>query len=296
MPAWLSDPLSDPLAQRVTGALLHFLWQGTLLAAVLAVALRFCRTRSPNVRYVLSLATLGLMGLCPVITACVGSPTVADAASVREPVGIRSGAANLHDAATPHPLRSVREAPVLAASATSLLTTVPRLQPYVLALWWLGVTFLSLRLLAAWVHSVWLRGGQTLLPPQVAVRARWLGRNLGLHSLRIGGSRRIGEAMAVGLFRPIVLLPVSWVADLPPDLLDAVIAHELAHIRRHDLWVLLAQRGLETLLFYHPAVWWVSRQISLEREMCCDELAVPRDGPAPGVCPGAGGRGPADRV
>jgi antitoxin component YwqK of YwqJK toxin-antitoxin module len=70
------------------------------------------------------------------------------------------------------------------------------------------------------------------------------------------------------------LLPLSWLTDMPPDALEAVIAHELAHIRRWDVWANLLQRLVETLLFYHPAVWWLSRRLSLEREMCADELAV----------------------
>jgi TonB family protein len=74
--------------------------------------------------------------------------------------------------------------------------------------------------------------------------------------------------------RPIVLLPVSAVAGLTPDQLEAVLAHELAHIRRHDYLVNLLQMAAETLLFYHPAVWWISSRIRQERELCCDDLAV----------------------
>ena len=72
----------------------------------------------------------------------------------------------------------------------------------------------------------------------------------------------------------MIILPAAWLMELSSDVLEAVIAHELSHIRRWDLWVNLFQRFVETLFFYHPAVWWVSRQIRLEREKCCDELAV----------------------
>ena len=100
MPARLSAPLSEPLAQRLTLALLHFLWQGALLAGVLAVVLRFCRTRSPNVRYVLCLTTLGGMGLCPLITASLVSPNLAGAVG---PSAVRE---------------TTRDVPTLAAAAT----------------------------------------------------------------------------------------------------------------------------------------------------------------------------------
>ena len=78
----------------------------------------------------------------------------------------------------------------------------------------------------------------------------------------------------VGCLRPVILLPASVVTGLPASHLDAVLAHELAHVRRHDYLVNVLQSLVETLLFYHPAVWWCSRQIRIEREHCCDDLVV----------------------
>jgi hypothetical protein len=128
---------------------------------------------------------------------------------------------------------------------------------------------------SGYVGMLWLRGGRVTLGASMSSRVAMLGRRLGLDAaVRVFGSPRACEAVAVGFWRPIVLVPLSWLTELPPDVLEAVVAHELAHIRRYDLWVNLFQRVLETVLFYHPAVWWVSRQITLEREMCCDELAV----------------------
>ena len=78
----------------------------------------------------------------------------------------------------------------------------------------------------------------------------------------------------IGWLKPVVLLPASALAGLTPRQLEAILAHELAHIRRHDYLVNLLQTLVETLLFYHPAVWWLSRRIRVERENCCDDLAV----------------------
>ena len=91
-------------------------------------------------------------------------------------------------------------------------------------------------------------------------------------------SPTILQAMAVGYLRPMVLLPAAMVTQMQPEMLEAVIAHELAHIRRFDLWINLGQRVAETLLFYHPAVWWLSICLRSERELCCDELAVKATG------------------
>jgi hypothetical protein len=78
----------------------------------------------------------------------------------------------------------------------------------------------------------------------------------------------------VGWLRPVILVPAATIAGLTPEQLEAVLAHELAHIRRYDYVVNAAQVLIETLLFYHPAVWWVSARIRRERELCCDDLAV----------------------
>src|SRR6185436_14777243 len=78
----------------------------------------------------------------------------------------------------------------------------------------------------------------------------------------------------IGFLKPVVLLPASVLGGLTPQQLEAILAHELAHIRRHDYLVNLLQTLVETVLFYHPAVWWVSRRIRIERENCCDDLAV----------------------
>ena len=83
------------------------------------------------------------------------------------------------------------------------------------------------------------------------------------------------DAPAVaGWIRPVVLLPMSAVTGLTEAQLEAVIAHELAHIRRYDALVNLFQVGVETLLFYHPAVWWFGKRVRVEREHCCDDEAV----------------------
>jgi beta-lactamase regulating signal transducer with metallopeptidase domain len=78
----------------------------------------------------------------------------------------------------------------------------------------------------------------------------------------------------IGWFRPVILVPATFFTGLPPEQIEAILIHELAHIRRHDYFVNLFQIGIETLLFYHPVVWWISRAIRQEREHCCDDLAL----------------------
>jgi hypothetical protein len=80
--------------------------------------------------------------------------------------------------------------------------------------------------------------------------------------------------MVIGWLRPLILLPAAAVTGLTPQQLEAILAHELAHVRRNDYWMNLVQAAAEILLFYHPAVWWVSNRIRIEREHCCDDLGV----------------------
>ena len=93
-------------------------------------------------------------------------------------------------------------------------------------------------------------------------------------AVRLLESTLVDVPTVIGWLKPVVLLPASALAGLSPHQLEAILAHELAHIRRHDYLVNLLQTLVETLLFYHPAVWWLSRRIRAERENCCDDLAV----------------------
>jgi D-alanyl-D-alanine endopeptidase (penicillin-binding protein 7) len=83
----------------------------------------------------------------------------------------------------------------------------------------------------------------------------------------------LASPITAGWWRPVVLVPASLIAGMPPQLLEALLAHELGHVRRHDYLVNLLQNVIETLLFYHPAVWWLSRRIRAEREQIADDFA-----------------------
>ena len=80
--------------------------------------------------------------------------------------------------------------------------------------------------------------------------------------------------VVIGYVRPVILMPVGLLAGLPAGQVESILLHELAHIRRHDYLVNLLQTSVEGLLFYHPAVWWISGVIRAERENCCDDLVV----------------------
>jgi hypothetical protein len=137
------------------------------------------------------------------------------------------------------------------------------------------VALLSIRLILSAIGIWRIRRAYLDIPFVLQRRAVVLAGRLRLRcDPVVVASHQVCEAMVVGFLRPVVLLPAAWLTQLKPEILEAVIAHELAHIRRWDTWVNACQRVVETLWFYHPAVWCVSRQVRLEREKCCDELAV----------------------
>lgn len=256
------DLLSGRPGQLLAETLLHFLWQGAALALLLKLADPLLR--SVQDRYAASLGVLVVMLALPVAT-CV-------LLAQREPA--RTMIAQPYAASTQ---TLAAESIGLAAPQTlsSWQPLLTRWQPLFVGLWLIGVLLLAARLLVGYAATVWLRGGRQPLPAQLAGKVAWLGRRMGVATrCRVFLSTRIDEAIAVGCFKPLVLVPLAWVNELPPSALEAVIAHELAHIRRWDLWATLLQRLAETLLFYHPAVWWLSRRMSLQRELCCDAEAV----------------------
>jgi TonB family protein len=247
------------LEQALRTALLDFVWQGVVVAFLLWMALFAMRKRSANARYVAScLALIALVAL-PVLTVCL---------AYREPVASR--ASERFFATVPQTVAAVWN-----GSAARTPTWLASLGAWALPAWAFGVVLFSLRL--AWGSrqvAVLRRSGEPAEGPVVAIAAA-LGARLGLtRPVRLLITSLAEGPSVVGWMRPVILLPAATLAGLTPQQLEAVLAHEFAHIRRFDYLVNVLQMVVETLLFYHPAVWWTSARIRHERELCCDDLAV----------------------
>jgi beta-lactamase regulating signal transducer with metallopeptidase domain len=263
----LTSWFSPSLLRAMAWTLLHFLWQGAALAALAAAAMTFCSRASA--RYAVALSALVLMLAAPVATLAVfsqmrsnGNGAAADNRRSLLPVAIASA----HDAGTVDSL-----APQVRFTASSW-----DVFPWLVEAWLVGVAFFSLR----------SAGGFLLLERQrrkqsTNVNARLLEMFQALQS-RIGLKWAIryceGEWLqapaVIGWFRPIVFLPIRALTGLSQEQLELVVAHELTHIQRLDPFVNVFQVVVEALLFYHPAIWWLNRQIRAEREHCCDDTAI----------------------
>src|SRR5689334_14930465 len=293
--------LTKPLLQALGWALVHFVWQGALVALLYAGLATLLRRRAASLRYGVACAAMLLMLLLPVVTVFLverSSPLASDdsGGQAARPQGAPSIVDDHRQALANEsaPLRmsayasqsvpTTQSQPEVAASADSASPVWPSwakaritgLIPFLVALWFAGVLFLSLRFLGGLFVARRLK--QVQASPLLE---QWQAKLAGLcGQLRVSRPVRLCESMLVevptviGWLRPVILMPASALTGLSPAQLEALLAHELGHIKRYDYLVNLLQTAVETLLFYHPAVWWLSSQIRQEREHCCDDLAV----------------------
>jgi len=259
--SWIS-----PEVLRTLGwTLLHFVWQGAGLAALFAVACAVCR--SAPARYALAVGALVLMMASPVITftwlRAQANPAVRTGAGGAT---AWAGTSTQHATALPG-----SHAPVGKSRSEQPVALL-----WLVEAWFLGVLLLSLRTAGGLLLIERMRRKE-VQPVGAALSARCLAlqRRMGLDRvIRYCECHRLDAPAVLGWFRPVVLLPVRALTGLSEAQIEAVIAHELAHVRRLDCFVNLFQIATETLLFYHPAVWWVSQRIRAEREHCCDDEAI----------------------
>jgi GWxTD domain-containing protein len=255
--------VETPVAEAVGWTLLHSLWEGALIAAALAAFL--VAMRSPRVRYAAACAAMLAMLGAFVLTFLRVMPEAA------------RGPGMLQSSAFPASAAAPGAGPANPANS-GLDAAVPWLAPF----WIAGVSMACLWHLAGWASVRRLRRrGVCCAPDHWQQQLTRLSARLHLsRPVLLLESCLVDAPMVLGHFRPFILMPIGLLAGLPPAQIEAILLHELAHIRRHDYLVNVLQRSVEALLFYHPAVWWISRVIRTERENCCDDVVVAMSGDA----------------
>jgi GWxTD domain-containing protein len=255
--------VATPLAGAVGWTLLHSLWEGAIISAALAAAL--LAIRSPRARYatacVAMLVMLGAFGLTLIRVMPAGARDVRSVRASASPAWI---------------VRIGMDAP--RSENPDLAAVVPWLTPF----WIAGVWIFYLAHVAGWI-SVWRmrRRGVCCAPEHWRKELARLSSELRLsRPIQMLESCVADAPMVLGYFRPVILMPIGLLAGLPAGQIEAILLHELAHIRRYDYLVNVLQRSVEVLLFYHPAIWWMSRVIRAERENCCDDVVVAMRGNA----------------
>ena len=263
----MTDLAQHPAVQALAWALVHFLWQGTLIAAAAALLMRL--SSSASVRYATGAGALVVMLLALTAT-FVAMQASASAPLTRQSEVLRSGTA------TPFVLS------IAAQNVTAASNPVAATDPWPLVgvvAWLVGMLLLSVRLAGGWVLA---RRMATRAVRPAAAHIQALASDVAARlelrrAVEVFESSAVAVPVLVGWLRPAVVFPVAALAGLSPAQIEALLAHELAHVRRHDYLVNLLQSVAEVVLFYHPAMWWLSRRVRAERELCCDDVAV-------GVC------------
>lgn len=299
--------IEPALAAKLVLTLAHTLWQGVAVGLVAALICLCLRRRAANARYAVWLAALAAMALCPAATwVYLGEDAAPAAAWVLSDLSDASDWSDRSDrpdrpeaAAVPLVPAHETEPPAAAASAPAVVAPKPaaapprppleaarpgvdwqRWAPYAAMAYALGVCLFLARLMLGLLGAKRLRRRSepvtdSHLLETVARHAKALRMRV---APAIAFAERVAVPTVVGVVRPMVLLPAAFAAGLTPEQVEMVLLHELAHVRRHDALINLMQRLVESVLFYHPVVWYVSRQIRIEREHCCDDLVLATGG------------------
>lgn len=272
----MNDPAAtmQVLMPALAGVLVRFVWQGAAIGALAWLALALLRDARPQLRYAVACLALLSCLLVPAVelVRAFAAPAIGGAAPASQPQPQPAFAVPAGDAGG---LAGVGgfggfdlALPALAVPDTAT--------PWIVAAWAAGVLVLSLRMALGllWIRRLRRNGSD-------AANDAWQAR-VDRIAARMGIARGValrlvpgaGTPLTAGWLRPVVLLPVAVASRLPVELVEALLAHELAHVRRHDYLVNLLQGVVEALLFYHPVVWWLSRRVRAERELVADDLAA----------------------
>lgn len=263
---WIENLIPARLIDALGWTLIHSLWQGAVLAIVLALALIVLRKNSSRLRYFVAASALFTLALAATITfvslyhssSPVAQHTVTTSAAQTRPVTVQQ---------------------VSAASSDKLAFFSDYFNqhlPLIVTAWLLGVLVLMLRFLGGFAYLQRLRHHKTKI-----VSNEWQAKTLEIaDNLKVKKVVRLLESamaktpMVVGHLKPVILLPLGTLGGLSTKQVESILAHEIAHISRNDYLVNIVQSVFEIFLFFNPAMWWMSARVREERENCCDDVAL----------------------
>lgn len=302
--SWCNAPFEwQQISMRLMLMLIHSLWQGAAIGLLLAIMLRWFRTASSNSRYFLACAAFACLPVIALSTFISVDVSFVSVENADQPVPAVGGGQTQYPGSEQQtlptdfrlPARQTRDAGAVVTSQAKSTAETTRsgpiepssvtpgwlflmrsLAPWMSLLYMAGVLIMLLRIALAVCSGYRLQQlARSVQDAEVICAVSRIAMQLGLQTTPlVAYCHRIATPVVIGFFKPTILLPVSLATQLTPDELSAILSHELAHLRRFDLIVNLLQRIVESLLFFHPVVWWISRQISTERENCCDDVAT----------------------
>jgi D-alanyl-D-alanine endopeptidase (penicillin-binding protein 7) len=254
---------SHSLTDLLGWPLLNFVWQGALVASVCAIILAFSRNTRPQWRYLVA---------CSAMLICLLWPALGVLKQWHDPQAI-----SLHSA--------IQMASELGASLSpiwieqsSLTAQIETWLPLFVSIWSIGVLLMLLRLALGllWVYRLGQHGNDMgALAQQWQIRTNQMAYQFAIRrTVHLKFQKDLLSPVTYGCVTPVVVMPVSLLTGMSPEMIEALLAHELAHIKRWDFAVNFLQNLVLSLLFYHPAVWWISKRIEAERELIADDMAA----------------------
>jgi bla regulator protein BlaR1 len=276
--SWFSGILPDQLVKAIGWTLFHSLWQGAVIVLLFMVLYYKFRQHKAELRYIISVAALLVLFL---------------AVSVTFVVSFSAAGTPGNEFAVNHPVResvipSLLETSVWQSPESNDTGRVQLIMQHItekfsiiVNLWVMGLLLISVRLAGSSVMAFrYKRTNLARVPDHILERFTHLIERLNVSGrIKLMGSKLAKNPMVIGYLKPVVLVPASIISHISCEQLDAILVHELAHIKRHDFLVNVFQNILELFMFYHPVVWFLNHQIRKERENCCDDMAVAYGGP-----------------
>ncbi len=253
------EAIINNLIKAIGWSILHSLWQGAIIFAILFIALSVKSTMSARLKHNLSMGALFLtfFSFCLTFSSLFNLP----AKSVADTTNIELNGVTLQQ---------------LYSFTNSWSFKTESYFPFIVALYILGISFQLVVLISSYLKLKQLKQSNIAAIPAdwLAVAEKTLSKLNISKRVQFYLSEKINVPLVVGFFKPVVLFPVALVAQLDIKQVEAILIHELSHIRRNDYVLNLIKTGIETVLFFNPFVWLTSRFIHIEREHACDDLVV----------------------
>jgi len=250
--------LENPFLYSLAITLIHFIWQGCLVALVLKLIFTFISPKKPQLRYAASAIAMLVSLALPLITFFIIYQ--ADFEKLTSNNETIIGLVNN----------------IAQSKESDFSVNLIEYLPFLSLAWLVSISYLAIKLIFD-VYYVKQLTQANAVPAKQALQQRFteLANNMCLWRMpQLLISAKAEIPMAVGWLKPVVLLPINMISGLTNAQLEMLLLHELAHIKRHDYLINFLQTLIEVLLFFHPAIRWVSKQMRNEREFCSDDIAV----------------------
>lgn len=265
----INNLLSDHVINAISWMLLHSLWQGLIAALLASLVILLTRNTKAATRYNLLLAVFALQLLAAAVTFTTilnrgvtnaVATTVEEVPAVQPQVQETSGAV----------------AGFQAGLAERMYNYFNENAPLIVGIWLFVILVMLVKMMADLAYMQKLRSQKVFQPADAwNEMVQNLSKELNISKpVTLLESALAKSPVVIGFFKPVILMPLSLLSNFSPEQVEAILRHELAHIRRNDYIVNMIQSVAEIIFFFNPSVWWISSLIRDEREHCCDELAV----------------------